>query len=70
MTITKFKRQSLQKALLYLPGLFLDHAQFYVAINRVTASEGLKNFIDNETGCSTCNTKNVMHKMVVIMCIK
>ncbi|XP_074326777.1 uncharacterized protein LOC141664722 [Apium graveolens] len=38
---------------------------FYVAISRVTSPEGLKIFVDDENGCSTNITKNVVYKEVL-----
>lgn len=64
MTINKSQGQSLDMAGLYLPNSIFTHGQFYVAVSRVTSPQGLKIFIDDENGCSTNVTKNVVYKEV------
>lgn len=62
MTINKSQGQSLESVGLYLPKAVFTHGQLYVAISRVTSPQGLKLFIDDETGCCTNITLNVVYK--------
>lgn len=60
MTINKSQGQSLEMVGLFLPKSVFTHGQLYVAISRVTSPTGLKVFIDDEKGNSTCITQNVV----------
>lgn len=64
MTINKAQGQSLEKVGLFLPKAVFTHGQFYVAISRVTSPQGLKIFIDDETGQPTNVTQNVVYKEI------
>lgn len=62
MTINKSQGQSLEMVGLFLPNSVFTHGQLYVAISRVTSPTGLKLFINDERGFSTCTTQNVVYK--------
>ncbi|KAK1354048.1 hypothetical protein POM88_047304 [Heracleum sosnowskyi] len=64
MTINKSQGQSLERVALFLPNSVFSHGQLYVAISRVTSPEGLKIFIDSQSGKSTDITPNVVFKEV------
>lgn len=64
MTINKAQGQSLEKVGLFLPKTVFTHGKFYVAISRVTSPQGLKIFIDDETGQPTNVTQNVVYKEI------
>ncbi|XP_074327709.1 uncharacterized protein LOC141665622 [Apium graveolens] len=64
MTSNKSQGQSLKTTGLYLPNFVFTHDQFYVAVSRVTSPEGLHIFVDDEAGCSTSKTDNVVYKEI------
>ncbi|XP_017255741.1 uncharacterized protein LOC108225401 [Daucus carota subsp. sativus] len=64
MTINKAQGQSLETVGLYLPKGVFTHGQFYVAISRVTSPQGLRIFIDDESGQPTNVTQNVVYQEV------
>lgn len=64
MTINKSQGQSLERVALFLPNSVFSHGQLYVAISRVTSPEGLKIYIDSQSGRSTDITANVVFKEV------
>ena len=64
MTINKAQGQSLQNVGLYLPKAVFTHGQYYVAISRVTSPQGLRIFIDDESGQPTNITANVVYKEI------
>ncbi|XP_017239700.1 uncharacterized protein LOC108212487 [Daucus carota subsp. sativus] len=64
MTINKSQGQSLDKVGLFLPKSVFTHGQFYVAVSRVTSPQGLKIFIDNDSGEPTNVTQNVVYKEI------
>lgn len=64
MTINKSQGQSLEMVGLFLPKPVFTHGQFYVAISRVTSPDGLKIFIDADSGQSTNITQNIVYREV------
>lgn len=48
MTINKSQGQSLNRFGLFLPRPVFSHGQIYVALSRITTSEDLKNFQNQE----------------------
>ena len=64
MTINKAQGQSLQNVGLYLPKAVFTHGQYYVAISRVTSPQGLRIFIDDESGQPTNITTYVVYKEI------
>ncbi|XP_063950001.1 uncharacterized protein LOC108221463 [Daucus carota subsp. sativus] len=64
MTINKSQGQSLEIVGLFLPKGVFTHGQYYVAISRVTSPQGLKIFVDDDSGQPTNVTQNVVYKEV------
>ncbi|KAK1371084.1 ATP-dependent DNA helicase [Heracleum sosnowskyi] len=64
MTINKSQGQSLERVGLFLPKAVFTHGQMYVVISRVTSPQGLKIFIDSNSGASTNVTQNIVYKEV------
>ncbi|WOH00400.1 hypothetical protein DCAR_0519759 [Daucus carota subsp. sativus] len=65
MTINKSQGQSLENVGLFLPKGVFTHGQYYVAISRVTSPQGLKIFVDDDSGQPTNVTQNVVYKEMI-----
>ena len=65
MTINKSQGQSLERVGLFLPNSAFTHGQMYVAVSRFTSREGLKIFIDSNSGDPTSITEDIVYKEVI-----
>ena len=64
MTINKSQDQSLKQVALYLPRPVFSHGQLYVALSRVTSSEGLKILDDTEGSTREDGVTNIVYKEI------
>ena len=64
MTINKSQGRSLKQVALYLPRPVFSHGQLYVALSRVTSSEGLKILDDTEGSTREDGVTNIVYKEI------
>jgi hypothetical protein len=67
MTINKSQGQTLSRVGLYLRKPVFTHGQLYVAISRVTKTNGLKILIENQDGACGTTTTNIVYKEIIQM---
>ena len=71
MTINKSQEQTLSKQTLskicvYFRGPVFSHGQLYVAVSHVISCSGLKFLIEDDRGCPSSETRNVVYREIIL----